>query len=136
MKSNIEVKIAIVVAAIMITFCLVIFIVKKAEEPNYNNVELHVYKINEEDNKYYECSIVTDDIQNMYKDFENILSLPDSRKVTGGQINGTYRVDSNNSFIAFDADDSNYVYRGDTTAVYKFNSSLYKYVVDLCNNTD
>lgn len=136
MKSNTEVKIAIVVAAIMITFCLVIFIVKKAEEPEYNNVELHIYKINEEDNTYYECSAVTDDIQNMYKDFDNIMSLPDSRKVTGGQINGTYRVNSTNSFIAFDADGSNYVYRGDTTAIYKYNSPLYKYVVDLCSKNN
>ena len=37
-----EVKIAIIVAAIMITFCIVIFIVKKSQEPDYNNVEMFI----------------------------------------------------------------------------------------------
>lgn len=133
MKSNMEVKIAIIVAAIMITFCIVIFIVKKSQEPDYNNIEIHVYKINEEDNKYYECRTTTDDVENMYKNVDNILSLPDTRKVSGANINGTYKVTYNNSFIAFDGDGSNYVYRGDTTAIYKFNSALYNYVEKLCN---
>ena len=50
-------------------------------------------------------------------------------------ITGTYRVQSGDKFIAFDAtkDKEKYIYRGDTKYLYTFDSGLYDIVIKACN---
>ncbi len=140
MKTNNEIKIAIVVAIIMITAILIAIIFSK-EEKVTNSIDLKVYKLytideKEEKRVYRECHITTDDVIELYKEYHKISSLPDSRKVTNEKINGDYKIVSGSEFIAFDGKTTNRVYRSDSTAIYNFRTTLYDKVVELCTKSE
>lgn len=136
MVENKEVKIAIIVAIIMITVCLLAFIFSKSSKVTNEILDIKVYKLfdkegTEDEHEYRECNITLDDIKSIQVEYRNIMKLSDSRK-TIGQINGDYKVTVDNKYIAFDADESNNVYRGDTNALYSYNSAIYEYVKKVC----
>lgn len=136
MQTNREIKIAIVVGAIMLTACLLVFIFIKSERTsngNVNQVDIKVYKVNEEKKTYEPCHITTDTLIQINSEFKRASRLTDSKRVIGKSINGTYRIDSGDNFIAFDAKkDENYIYRNDTKYLYEFDTELYNIVVKAC----
>lgn len=135
MTENNEVKIAILVGVIMITICLLAFIFSNAKEPKKETIDLKVYKLHvldEEAKKYEyrECNTNTDDIVTINVEFRKINKLDESKSIKG-QINGNYKIISKDNYIAFDAEDKNYVYRSDNK-LFEYNSSLYDYVKKVC----
>ncbi|MDE5888596.1 MAG: hypothetical protein K2H20_01105, partial [Bacilli bacterium] len=72
-----------------------------------------------------------DDMKTIQYEYEKVMKLSESKK-TRGQINGNYKVVIDDIFIAFDADDSNNVYRGDNSSLYNYNTGLYEYVKKVC----
>ena len=138
METNREVKIAIIVGLIMITGCIIAFIVAKNKNNPNITMDLHVYKhIELEDGtngKYYECSIPTDTLVKINNEFKRVMNLKDANKVKdlNANLEGTYKIASGSNFIAFDAAGNNYVYRSDTTAIYDYSSEMYKEVATQC----
>lgn len=135
MKNNNEIKIALVIGAIMLTICFVVIISNNSVKNNAQSAtEIKVYKHYDdgETKEYRECQITTDELININNEFNNIKSLTEEDKYPGYTINGTYRITKGDDYIAFDGD-TNLVYRGDTEAIYVYDSNLYEYVVDLCS---
>ncbi|MBQ4030978.1 MAG: hypothetical protein II625_04415 [Bacilli bacterium] len=139
METNREVKIAIIVGLIMVTACIVAFIIAKNKNNPNVTLDVHIYKhvVTGEDGsgKYFECSIPTDSLLDINNDFKRIMNLKDSNKVRelSANIEGTYKIASGSNFIAFDADGKNYVYRSDSTAIYSYSTETYKKVAELCS---
>ncbi len=134
MTNNKEIKIAIVVGAIMLTICFVIVVSNMStKKSNQTATEIKVYKHYDdgETKEYRECTVTTDELVNINNEFNSIKLLDDEDKFPGTSINGTYRITKNDDFIAFDGD-NNLVYRGDTQALYLYKSDIYEYVANIC----
>ena len=124
MKNNKEIKIAIIVAMIMITVCFIIIISNNASKNSRQTAnEIKIYK-HYDDGTTKELAIINEE-------FRKIMLLDDEDKHPGSTINGTYRVSKGNNYIAFDGNDY-FVYRGDTQAIYIYKSNLYDKVTELC----
>lgn len=134
MKNNNEIKIAIAVAAIMLTICFVIVMSNKSTKSTQNEINnLKVYKHYDDGTtkEYRECSVSTNDLITINNEFKKIKVLDEDKKRPGSTINGTYKIVRGTDFIAFDG--NNYlVYRGDTEATYLYQSDLYSLVAELC----
>jgi len=139
METNREIKIAIIVGLIMLTGCLVAFIVVHNKNNTGPTLDLHIYKHvkldGEKTGKYYECSIASDKLPLINNDFKRIFNLKDSSRETSleAHLEGLYKVVSGSNFIAFDADGSNLVYRSDTTGLYIFQTETYSLIADACS---
>ncbi len=135
METNREVKIAIIVGAIMLTACLVFFIFTRSgvevEDMNLKVYKLH-QKENGEGNEYRQCKIPTDQLVPIYKQYKRAAKLTEKSQVTGQQINGDYKLISGDNFIALDEEGYNLIYRSDTSRLYSFNSIIYDLVVEAC----
>ena len=134
MKNNKEIKIAIIVAMIMITVCFIIIISNNASKNSRQTAnEIKIYKHYDDGTtkEYHECKATTDDLAIINEEFRKIMLLDDEDKHPGSTINGTYRVSKGNNYIAFDGNDY-FVYRGDTQAIYIYKSNLYDKVTELC----
>lgn len=139
MQTNKELKIAIIVGVIMVTICILAFLYIKSERNannnNLNQIDIKVYKVNEEAKTYVPCHITTDTLIQINSEFNRAYRLTESSRVIGKSITGTYRVQSGDKFIAFDAtkDKEKYIYRGDTKYLYTFDSELYDIVMKACS---
>lgn len=139
MKTNNEIKIAIAVGVIMITAILIAIIYSKQEAAT-NSIDLKILKLYEvegskDQHVYRECHVTTDDVINLYKEYRKIEKLTNSNKVTGERITGNYKVIKGDEYIAFDGG-TNRVYKSDSKAIYMFDSSIYKDVVELCTKSE
>lgn len=143
MESNKEIKIALVVGAVMLTICIVAFIINYRNlHPKLSTLDIKVYKhvmLNEETKQgtYVECTLPTDELAKANIEFKKIMNLEDDKKVQStlnNTINGDYKITSGSNFIAFDISDNQLVYRSDTTALYGYRSSLFENVERLCSN--
>lgn len=138
MENNKEVKIAIIVGAIMLTICLLVFIFNRAEKQEVTNLDIKVYKLyelgddSEEKYEYRECKVSTEDLVNINKEFKKIYNIAAEKKTTGKSIKGNYKIVSQNDFIAFDAGEENLVYRNDIPAIFEYDTSLYESVKNIC----
>lgn len=135
MQTNKELKIAIIVGAIMVTTCILAFMYFKSSNSsnNYNQVDIKVYKANDETQTYEPCQINTETLIQLNSELKRAYRLTDSNRVIGKTITGRYRVASGDDFIAFDEkSEENYIYRGDTKYLYEFDSDIYDLVVSAC----
>ena len=138
MQTNKELKIAIMVGVIMITICALAFIYVKSERTsntnNLNQIDIQLYKVNEETKSYIQCHINTDTLIQVNSEFNKAYRLTESSRVVGKSITGTYRVQSGEKWVAFDLNkEEPYIYRGDTKYLYQFDSELYDIVAKACN---
>ena len=132
MQTNKELKIAIIVGIIMVTICILVIIFYNADKTN-NDINVQVYKVNEESKTYEQCSVPTDLLIQINSEYRRATNLSDNYRVIGQRINGTYKILSGDNYIAFDGEkDKNYVYRGDTKHLYEFDSSVYSLVIEAC----
>ena len=86
MTNNREIKIAVVVAAIMLTVCFVIVVSNVSSKNSAQETsEIKVYKHYDdgETKEYRECKITTDDLIEINSEFSNIMLLDDSYKYPG-----------------------------------------------------
>lgn len=133
MQTNKELKIAAIVGIIMITICIVTIIFYKADKTN-NEINIQVYKVNQEEKTYEQCNIPTDTIIQINSEYRRASKLSENQRVIGKQITGLYKVVSGENYIAFDGEkDKYYIYRGDTKYLYEFDSTLYDLVKKACN---
>lgn len=136
MKIKREVFIAIVVGCIMIITCVLVI----AGQRNVSKpVSIKVYKLYETTNEqketsyyYSECSLNTDDLLKIKKEFKRSLALNDSKIINGKTIKGSYKVMMDDQFVAFDNKDDNLIYNGSKNKIYNFTSGMYEIVVNTC----
>lgn len=137
MTQNKEVRIAIIVGIIMVSICLLAFIFAASNKNKVSNIDLKVYKLYDlPDNKheYRACKITTENLITISGEYKSIQNLTEENRILGKQINGNYKIIlAGSSYIAFDADETNYVYRSLDGTLYEFKSSLYDYVKELCD---
>ena len=133
MQTNKELKIAIIVGAIMITSCILAFMYFKSGDKNLNQIDIKVYKANDETQTYEPCSINPNLLIQLNSEFNRAYRLSENSRVVGKTITGRYRVSSGTNFIAFDEKgEENYIYRGDTKYLYSFSSDIYELVATAC----
>ena len=140
MKKNNEIKWAVAIGVVMITICVIAFMVANRDKKEVENLDIQIYKLqkNGDDIKNYtykECKLSTEDLVTVNREFNRIYKLEDKDKVTGAKILGEYKIVKDSLFVAFDIteDDDKVVYRSDTTSLYEFNSSLYQLLEEKCN---
>lgn len=135
MQTNRELKIAIIVGIIMITLCLVLFISNKSES-NLETIDIHIYKANQAEQLYEECSgvITTDELIVINSAVKSAYRLTENDRLIGEKITGLYKVTAGDDYaIIFDGEtDKNIIYREDTQYLYNFESSIYETVKKVC----
>lgn len=133
--ANKEVKIAVIVGVIMITICIVAFLINK-NSTKIENIDLEIYKSYQLDTgtEYIRCNVTTDELISINKEYKKALKLKEANKSVGKQITGTYMVKSGDNFIAFD-DDSKLVYvsANGIQAIFEWDSTIYETVSQTCS---
>lgn len=139
MKKNNEIKWAVAIGAIMLTICLIAYMVTNREQKTVENLDIKIYKLQKngddiKDYTYQECRMSTENLVTINREFNKIFKLEDEDKVTGSKILGEYKIVKDSLFIAFDVSEEadKVVYRSDTTSLYDYNSNIYQLVSDLC----
>ena len=137
MENNKEVKIAIIVGIIMITICLLAIIIHNSNNKT-EEISLKVYKnyTTEDGREYRECSLTTDELITVKREYNKITKIDEEKKLTGQTITGTYMVKDGDEYIAFDADEENkvYVLANGKKAIYSISSSVFETVKTACDN--
>lgn len=134
MKVKKEIAIAIVVGCIMLLVCVIVIVSQKnIDKP----VDLKVYKLYEKEAEgevgyYSECSIDTEDILKVKKEFNRMNALKDTNILTGKTIKGSYKVIMDGKEIAFDNSADNMVYNGSKNRIYSFTSEMYEIIINTC----
>lgn len=134
MKVKKEIAIAIVVGCIMLLVCVIVIVSQKnIDKP----VDLKVYKLYEKEAEgevgyYSECSIDTEDILKVKKEFNRMNALKDTNILTGKTIKGSYKVIMDGKEIAFDNSTDNMVYNGSKNRIYSFTSEMYEIIINTC----
>ena len=134
MKTNNEVTIAILVGALMVLICVIIYAVN-TNDVKTDDIVIQVFKYNEETELYYECSISPEDKLTINKQIARLKNKTIEDSLSGTQINGDYKIVVNNeenNFYAFDKEHDNKIYIGDQNRLYKFNSDVYEIVINAC----
>lgn len=133
--ANKEVKVAIIVGIIMITICLVAYLINKNSN-KVENINIEVYKSYQLDTgtEYIRCNITTDELIKINKEYKKAIKLKEENKLAGKQITGTYMVKNGDNFIAFD-DNSKLVYvsANGVQAIFEWDSSIYELVSGTCS---
>lgn len=136
MKDNKELKIAAIVGAIMVIFCIVMIIyasnnsgVKEQEKLLKNS--FMVYKNTTIDGKraYVPCEGDANLIE-IQEEFSKIKTA--TEESTDTNITGTYRVGTEKDFIAFDEDHKNNVFIKSKNKLFNIESDLYDKVIEMC----
>lgn len=134
MKVKKEIAIASVVGCIMLLVCVIVIVSQKnIDKP----VDLKVYKLYEKEAEgevgyYSECSIDTEDILKVKKEFNRMNALKDTNILTGKTIKGSYKVVMDGKEIAFDNSTDNIVYNGSKNRIYSFTSEMYEIIINTC----
>lgn len=134
MKIKKEISIAIVIGCIMLLICVIAIVAQKnIDKP----VNIKVYKLHEtgvegEVGYYSECSIDTENILKIKKEFNRLNALNDSNILSGKTIKGSYKVIMDDKYIAFDNNTDNIVYNGSKNRIYNFSSEMYEIVMNTC----
>ena len=84
MSTNKEIKIAIIVAILMVFICFLIFMYQK-NSTNPETIDIKIYKSHavegkEDEHVYRECSLSTEDAIKINKEFIKAYNLKDSSK--------------------------------------------------------
>lgn len=139
MENNKEIKIAIIVGALMLTACLVAYIFYKSST-KVENIDIKVYKnyTTEDGRAYYECNISTEDLLTINSEYKRLTNLKKSESIKGASITGTYMIRNGEDYIAFDATESNLVFFNinGNQAIYELTSTMYDIVKNACSVMD
>ena len=136
MKDNKEIKIAAVVGAFMLIFCVVMiqYASNNSEVPEEEILKnsFMVYKNTTVDGKraYTPCTVPASDLNEIQAEYQKIINATENS--TASNITGTYRVGTENDFIAFDEDNNNNVFIKSKNKLYNIESTLYEKVINLC----
>ena len=74
MQTNKELKIAIIVGIIMVTKCTLVIIFHSSDKKN-NEIDIQVYKVNEEEKTYERCSVPTDFLIQINSEYKSIIHM-------------------------------------------------------------
>lgn len=135
MKDNKEIKIAAIVGAFMLIFCIVMIVYasnnSSVEEEQLKNTFM-VYKNTTIDGKraYIPCTVPVADLNEIQEEYQKVIAATD--KSTVSNITGTYRVGTEDDFIAFDEEHNNNVFIKSKNKLYNIESTLYDKVINLC----
>lgn len=134
MKTKKEITIAVVVGCIMLLTCVIVFV---SQRNNETPVNIKVYKLYEsgvegEVGYYSECSIDTEDLLKVKKEFNRMNALKDANILSGETIKGSYKVIMDDKFLAFDNSTDNVIYNGSKNRIYKFSSEMYEIIINTC----
>lgn len=131
MRTNKELKIALVVGAFMILFCLIMVLINSTSN---KEIELKVYKnvqINGQ-RGYKECSVPKTILEEINTEFDKAKKLDNTKIVETHQIQGTYKLISGKRSIAFDDDGRKEIYNIEENRLYSFDSTIYTLVTTVC----
>ena len=131
MKDNKEIKIAAVVAALMIIICVGIILINKT---NNKEIDLQVYKNVEMDGKrgYIPCEVPDTILMEINDEFNKAKKLSTSKEAEVEQITGTYKLISGKTSFAFDNSEDNKIYNIEKNKLYNFDSTIYNLVISVC----
>ena len=130
MKDNKEIKIAAVVAALMIIICVGIILINKT---NNKEIDLQVYKNVEMNGKrgYIPCEVPDTILMEINDEFNKAKKLSTSKEAEVEQITGTYKLISGKTSFAFDNSEDNKIYNIEKNKLYNFDSTIYNLVISV-----
>ena len=128
MDTKKQINIAICVFCIMVLICVIVYITQTREE-NVEDLNIVVYKYDEETETYYPCGLSTEDALTIKKEIQKAKLLTEKEQAEATQINGNYKImygENDNDFVAFDNDEDNILYVGKQ-------SKMYNIAINTCN---
>lgn len=134
MKTNNEVTIAILVAVLMVLFCVIIYVVNK-NDVKEEDIIMSVFIYDESREGYLECELSTEDKLKINKQLNKLKNKKVEDSLSGTKINGDYKIVLNEDekiFYAFDKEHKNRIYIGDQNRLYPFSSEIYDIVIKTC----
>ncbi len=135
MDTKKQINIAICVFCIMVLICVIVYITQTREE-NVEDLNIVVYKYDEETETYYPCGLSTEDALTIKKEIQKAKLLTEKEQAEATQINGNYKImygENDNDFVAFDNDEDNILYVGKQARLYSFSSKMYNIAINTCN---
>ena len=99
-------------------------------------VYIHHDKTEDKEGYYSECKLSTEDLAKVRNAFESIYELSEDTMLRNKQINGDYRVQIDDKFIAFDKEHNNIVYVSKYNALFNYESDFYDLVVKNCSSVE
>ena len=133
---NKELKVALGVGIAMIVICLVIVMVQSNNKQE--DINLKVYKLTavegqEDKHVYRQCSVSTEDLLKINKEYKRSKALRDMNQVQGKSINGDYKIIVNeDEYVAFDNAEDKMIYVGKENRLYNFSSDIYEIAIKAC----
>lgn len=134
MKTNNEVTIAILVAVLMVLFCVIIYVVNK-NDVKEEDIIMSVFIYDESREGYLECELSTENKLKINKQLNKLKNKKVEDSLSGTKINGDYKIVLNNdktTYYAFDKEHNNRIYIGDQNRLYPFSSEIYEIVIKTC----
>lgn len=119
----------------MVLICVIVYITQTREE-NVEDLNIVVYKYDEETETYYPCGLSTEDALTIKKEIQKAKLLTEKEQAEATQINGNYKImygENDNDFVAFDNDEDNILYVGKQARLYSFSSKMYNIAINTCN---
>ena len=131
MRTNKELKIALIVGAVMVIFCVVMVLLNTSSN---ESIDLQVYKNTEVNGQrgYVQCEVPATILEEINVEFKKARNLNSSHLAQSRQIQGTYKIISGDHSVAFDDDKKNEIYNIDEKKLYSFESTIYTLVTSVC----
>lgn len=139
MKSN---KIMLIIGMIFVIVVIIVVIVTGSNKSKISlkneNTSLIVYKsVKDSSSKtgylYQKCNISSKDISVIIQEFNKIYNNASTTKILKGEkINGFYKVEYEDKYLAFDNYTDNKVYLGSANSIFSFDSPIYEKVIKNC----
>ena len=139
MEDNKNLILGSIAIIVVVLVALILFLPKDGRnESSYALEDVKVYihheKTEDKEGYYSECHLSTEDLVKVRNGYNKMSSLSTDDIITNEHINGDYKVQVEDYYIAFDKKHNNVVYLSRFNSLFSFNSDIYDLVIKDCES--
>lgn len=139
MEDNKNLILGSIAIIVVVLVALILFLPKDGrKESSYALEDVKVYihheKTEDKEGYYSECHLSTEDLVKVRNGYNKMSSLSTDDIITNEHINGDYKVQIEDYYIAFDKKHNNVVYLSRFNSLFSFKSDIYDLVIKDCES--
>ena len=139
MEDNKNLILGSIAIIVVVLVALILFLPKDGRnESSYALEDVKVYihheKTEDKEGYYSECHLSTEDLVKVRNGYNKMSSLSTDDIITNEHINGDYKVQVEDYYIAFDKKHNNVVYLSRFNSLFSFKSDIYDLVIKDCES--
>ena len=139
MEDNKNLILGSIAIIVVVLVALILFLSKDGRnESSYALEDVKVYihheKTEDKEGYYSECHLSTEDLVKVRNGYNKMSSLSTDDIITNEHINGDYKVQIEDYYIAFDKKHNNVVYLSRFNSLFSFKSDIYDLVIKDCES--